>query len=144
MNIKPNRPLRVGNKMLRSGAADSDFMAEVEAELSAVAPVDENAMLRELAAGIIELQQLVVTQKADADQQIADLTEALAVSVTAHEALQVDLAAVTECVATLETALASAQGQISLLVDEKQGTSASGGSAKKPAAKAADKVLGED
>ncbi|MYL99570.1 hypothetical protein GR702_17550 [Novosphingobium sp. FGD1] len=144
MDIKPNRPVRVGNKMLRSGAADSDFLAEVEAELATVAPVDEGALLRELAAGVLELQQLLVAQKAESDQRIADLSEAIAVQVTRHEALQVELGGLTERLVALEAGGSDIQGKVSPAAEVKQDADVAGGAAKKPATKAAGKASDED
>lgn len=71
MDIKPNRPVRVGNQIVRSGAGGDEFIQQVLSEMEAPVPDDSIEQLRADLSSLQAYQQAVDATARDGGEQLA-------------------------------------------------------------------------
>jgi chromosome segregation ATPase len=107
MDVKPNRPVRVGNQMMRSGEGGTEFHEQVDAALAAASPSEDpvaqfGAEIGEALSTMDAKVDGLQTQLQEAVEQIADLVQS-------NAQLAADLVSATSTIATLSGQVASLQ-----------------------------------
>lgn len=107
MDVKPNRPVRVGNQMMRSGEGGREFHEQVDAALADAGPGEDP--LAQFVAEISEALSAVNAKVDDLQTQLQDVVKQIADLAKSNAQLGSDLAAAISTVATLSDQVASLQ-----------------------------------
>ncbi|MGH6746586.1 hypothetical protein [Novosphingobium sp.] len=110
MDVKPNRPVRVGNQMMRSGEGGTEFHEQVDAALADAGPGEDP--LSQFGADIREALDAANARFDDLQSQLKEAVDRIGALSAANGQLGSDLDAATATIATLVGQVSSLQQQI--------------------------------
>lgn len=109
MDVKPNRPVRVGNQMMRSGEGGTEFHDQVDAALAEAGSGESPPA--QFGAEIAEALAAANARFDDLESQLKEAVERIAALAAANGQLGSDLDAAKSSIATLGGQVASLQRQ---------------------------------